>query len=335
MGKTQPVKNKPFSQIIGTGVGIPQKVLTNFDLEKMVDTSDEWIKSRTGIETRYIAEEGQFTSDLGTTAALNALHDAHVSAKDVDVIIFATITPDVGFPATAVFVQKNIGAVNAAAFDIQAACTGFLYGLELADSLIAAKKAKTVLLIGGETISRITDYSDRNTCVLFGDGAGAVVLRAAEDDHGILGVYTRSDGRLNNLLKLDGLGTKYPPTPEHYDQKMHFLRMEGREVFKHAVTCMGDAAEAIMERASLSTEEVDLLIPHQANIRIIEATAKRVKVPPEKVFINVNKYGNTSAASIPIAIDEARRQGRLKTGSVAVLVAFGGGFTWGAAAIRF
>lgn len=326
---------KPFSKIVGTGVGIPKKILTNHDLEKMVDTTDEWIKTRTGIETRYIAAEDQFTSDLGTEAALNALKDAQVSPEEVDTIIFATITPDIGFPAASIFVQRNIGALNAAAFDIQAACTGFIYGLELADALITAKKARTVLLIGGETLSRITDYSDRNTCVLFGDGAGAAVLQPADGDRGLLSVFTRSDGRLHNLLKLDALGTKFPPTPQNYEKKLHFLRMEGREVFKSAVTCMGDATELIIERAGLTSEDVNLLIPHQANIRIIEATGKRVKMPPEKVFVNVHKYGNTSAASIPIAINEALRQGRLKPNDVAVLVAFGGGLTWGSAAVRF
>lgn len=329
------MSRKPYSRIVGTGLGIPDKILTNFDLEKMVDTTDEWIKTRTGIETRYISTNGQFTSDLGTIAAKNALKDANVSAKDIDVIIFATVTPDMGFPATAIFVQKNIGAVNASAMDISAACTGFIYGLQLADSLIAAGRAQTVLLIGAETLSKITDYSDRNTCVLFGDGAGAAVLQASDDDRGLLGVYTKSDGKLSKLLRLKGMGTKYPPTPENFAKKYHYLEMEGREVFKHAVTCMGEAAEKILQITDLSYEDVDLLITHQANIRIIEATAKRIKMPSEKVFINVNKYGNTSAASIPIAIDEARKAGRLKENQVAVLVAFGGGFTWGSAAVRF
>jgi len=329
------VSNKPVSRIVGTGVGIPKKVLTNFDLEKMVDTSDEWIRTRTGIETRYIVQDGQCTSDLGTEAAINALKDAKIKAKHVDVIIFATITGDVGFPATAIFVQKNIGAHHAAAFDIQAACTGFLYGLELADSLIATGRARTVLVIGGESLSRITDYSDRNTCVLFGDGAGAVVLQPSDDDRGILATFSKSDGRLHDLLKMDGLGTKNPPTSEQYEEKMFYIQMAGRDVFKHAVKCMGDAAEHILEKAELTHDDVDLLITHQANIRIIEATAKRIKIPPEKVFINVNKYGNTSAASIPLAIDQARKAGRLKQGDVVVFVAFGGGFTWGSAAVRF
>ncbi len=287
------------------------------------------------IETRYIAAEGQYTSDLGSEAALNALHDAKVSAEDVDAIIFATITGDVGFPATAIFVQKNIGAVNASAFDIQAACSGFIFGLEMADSLIATQRAKTVLVIGGETLSRITDYTDRNTCVLFGDGAGAAVLQPAEDDeHGILATFTKTDGRLHELLKMEGLGTKNPPTPENWEKGYQYIEMAGRDVFKHAVTCMGDAAELILKRAGLQYSDVDLLIPHQANVRIMDATARRIKLPPEKVYVNVNKYGNTSAASIPIALDEVRKGGQLKKGDVAVLVAFGGGFTWGSAAIR-
>ena len=266
---------------------------------------------------------------------MNALKDAKIKAKEVDVIIFATITGDVGFPATAVFVQKNIGAHHAAAFDIQAACTGFIYALEMADSLICTGRAKTVLVIGGETLSRITDYTDRNTCVLFGDGAGAAVLQASDNDRGLLATFTKSDGRLYHLLRMEGLGTKNPPNSDRYHEKMQFVQMEGRDVFKHAVTCMGDAAELILEKAELTYDDVDLLIPHQANIRIIDATAKRIKLPPEKVFVNVNKHGNTSAASIPLAIDEARKSGRLKPGDVAVLVAFGGGFTWGSAAIRF
>jgi len=329
------VSIKPVSRIVGTGAGIPKKVVTNFDMEKIVDTSDEWIRTRTGIETRYFVEEGQKTSDLGTEAALNALKDAKVSPKEIDAIIFATITGDVGFPSTAIFVQKNIKAHNAAAFDIQAACTGFIYGLELADALICTGRAKTVLLIGGESLSRITDFTDRNTCVLFGDGAGAVVIQASTDERGVLATFTKSDGRLHDLLKMDGLGTKNPPTSDRYHEKMNYIQMEGRDVFKHAVTCMGDAAEHILEKAELTYDDVSLLITHQANIRIIDATAKRIKIPPEKVYINVNKYGNTSAASIPIAIDEARRNGRLKDGDVAVFVAFGGGFTWGSAAVRF
>ena len=329
------MSKKPFSKIIGTGRAIPERELTNFDFEKMVDTTDEWIRTRTGIETRHIVADDQYTSDLGSEAALKALEDAHLAPEDLDVIIFATITGDVGFPATSIFVQKNIGAVNAAAFDIQAACSGFVFGLDLADALIAGKRAKTVLVIGGETLSRITDYSDRNTCVLFGDGAGAAVVQASDDGHGILATYTKSDGRLHDLLKMEGLGTKNLPNDEKWQKGYQYIEMAGRDVFKHAVTCMGDAAETILKRAELSNDDVDWLIPHQANIRIMDATARRIKLPAEKVYINVNKYGNTSAASIAIAVDEMRKTGKLKEGDVAVLVAFGGGFTWASAAIRF
>jgi len=326
--------NKPASKIVGTGRAVPERVLTNHDLEKMVDTNDEWIRTRTGIETRHIVAEGQYTSDLGTEAARKALDDANVSAKELDVIIFATITGDVGFPSTAIFLQKNLRAVNAAAFDIQAACSGFIFALDIADSFIATGRAKTVLVIGGESLSRITDYTDRNTCVLFGDGAGAAVLQASDDDRGILATFIKSDGRLHNLLKMEGLGTKNIPTAENLDKGYQFIEMAGRDVFKHAVTCMGDAAETILERAGLSCDDVDWLIPHQANVRIMDATARRIKLPQEKVYINVNRYGNTSAASIPIALDEMRRDGKLNDGDVAVLVAFGGGFTWASTAIR-
>ena len=322
------------SMIAGTGVGIPKNKLTNHDLEKIVDTSDEWIRTRTGIENRFIADKNQNTSDLATMAAKQAMKAADVSAKEIDRIIIATITGDIGFPSTAVLTQKNLGAVNAAAFDIAATCSGFLYGLELGDSLIGMKKAENVLVIGAETLSKITDYEDRNTCVLFGDGAGAVVLRPSDGKRGILGTFTKSDGRLNKLLIMEGLGTKYPPSYENVDKKLHYISMQGREVFKHAVTCMGDAAEHILKQTGLTSNQVDLLISHQANKRIIDATAKRINLPPERVFTNVHKYGNTSAASIPISIHEALQEGRLQQGSLAVLAAFGGGFTWASCAVR-
>jgi len=330
------MQKQRFAKITGTGIGIPPNTLSNQDLEKIVDTSDEWIRSRTGIENRFIASDDQTTSDLASEAAENALKDAGLSASQVDMIILATITPDFGFPSTAVMVQKNIGAHNAAAFDISAACTGFIYGLQMADSLIKAGKAETILVLGAEMLSRLTDYTDRNTCVLFGDGSGAVVVQATDKaGTGILATDIYSDGRLHNLLRVDGLGVKNPPSHESVDAKLHYIKMEGREVFKYAVTSMGDAAEAIIKAANLTSDDVNLLISHQANIRIIDATAKRIHIPPEKVFVNVHKYGNTSAASIPIAIYEARQQGRLTAGSTAILVAFGGGLTWGAAAVRF
>ncbi len=324
-----------WSRIVGTGSYAPDNTLNNKQLEQMVDTSDEWIVTRTGMKVRHIIGEDQHTSDLCVQAAKAALADANVDAKDLDLIIIATVTGDVGFPSTACFVQEKLGAVNATAFDIAAACSGFIYGLDIADSQIARQKAETVLVIGAEALSRITDYADRNTCVLFGDGAGAAVLKPSDAEDGILASDIRSDGRLNHLLYIPGMGTSVPPTHESVDERLHFIRMEGREVFKHAVKAMGDAAVGIIEKAGLDSSDVSLLIPHQANLRIIDATAKRAHIPPERVFINIDRYGNTSAASIPIAMDEARREGVLKAGDVVVLVAFGAGFTWGACAIRF
>ena len=325
----------PNSMVVGLGASVPSKVLTNKDLEKIVDTTDEWIVTRTGMKVRHIVEEGQTTSDLSTEAAQKALDDAGLTPEDIDVIIVATITGDVGFPSTACFVQKKLGANSAAAMDVAAACSGFIYGLELGDSLIAAGKAETVLVIGAETLSRITDYTDRATCVLFGDGAGAAVLRPSVDNRGILGTYIKSDGRLHDLLHMPGLGTKHPPSIETIDQRLHYIKMAGREVFKHAVVAMGDAAEYIVKKTGLKSEDIDLLVPHQANLRIIDATAKRVKIPSERVYINIENYGNTSAASIPLALAEAKSRGKITDGSVVVLVAFGAGFTWGSAAIRF
>lgn len=326
---------KDHAMITGTGVAIPSRVLTNKDFEAMVDTSDEWIRERTGIEKRHIIEEGRYTSDLCAEAAMKALEDAGLSPLDVDMICLATVTGDMGFPSTACIVQEKIGAWNAAAFDIAAACSGFLYGLSWCEAMIATGQARTILLIGGETLSRVTDYQDRTTAVLFGDGAGAVVLQPAEGERGIIGTYLKSDGRYGKLLRIEGLGTKYPPTHDSIDQRYQYIKMEGREVFKQAVTAMGDAAEIILQRTGYTGDQVDLLIPHQANLRIIDATAKRVKIPPERVFVNVDQYGNTSAASIPIAIDEARRTGRLKQGDLVMLVAFGSGFTWASALVRF
>ncbi len=328
------MQNKVFSRITGTGVGVPEKILTNADFEKIVDTSDEWIKERTGMEVRHIAEDGVYTSDLCAEAARKALDDAGLKASQLDLIIVATVTGDFAFPSAACFVQEKIGAHNAAAMDVAAACSGFLYALSLGDAMITAQKAERVLIIGAETLSRITDYTDRATCVLFGDGAGAAVLEPAEGDRGVLGTFLKSDGRLHRLLYMPGGGTKHLPSEETIKQKMFYIRMAGREVFKHAVTAMGDAAVHIMEKTGLSGDDVDLLIPHQANKRILDATAKRVHVSKDKLFVNVHKYGNTSAASVPLALDEARRSGRLKDGDVVVMVAFGAGFTWASAAVR-
>lgn len=326
---------KTGSMIVGTGVGIPTKVLTNQDLENIVDTTDEWIRERTGMESRRIIEEGRYTSDLCTDAAILALQDANMKPEDLDMIIVATVSGDVGFPATACFVQKNIGAFNASAFDIAAACSGFIYGLSTADAFISSGMARNVLVIGGETLSRITDYTDRTTCVLFGDGAGAAVLTKSDGDRGLLATLLGTDGRYTDLLQVPGLGTKHLPSMETIEARLHYIKMEGRDVFKQAVTAMGQASEKILALAEITSDEVDLLIPHQANLRIIEATAKRISISKDRVFINLSRYGNTSAASIPIAMDEARKSGQLGPGKVAVLVAFGAGLTWASAAVKF
>lgn len=325
---------QPHSMITGTGMYVPHRILTNADLEKLVDTSDGWIKERTGMEVRHIVDEGVFTSDLAAEAARRALNDAGLSPKQVDVIIVGTVTGDVGFPSTACFVQQKLGATNAAAFDIAAACSGFLYGLSLGDALIASGQARRVVVIGAETLSLITDYEDRATCVLFGDGAGAAVLEPARAGRGVLGTYMKSDGRLHHLLYMPGGGVKHRPSAETIAQRMFFIKMEGREVFKYAVTAMGDAAETILTSTGLTGDQVKLLIPHQANRRIMDATAKRVGIPQERLYVNVDQYGNTSAASIPIALDEARRSGRIEESDVVVMVAFGAGFTWASAAVR-
>ncbi|MBN2357542.1 ketoacyl-ACP synthase III [candidate division KSB1 bacterium] len=325
----------PRSMIVGTGVSIPSGILTNKDFEKMVDTSDEWIRERTGMEIRHIIEDGRYTSDLCTDAAQKALADAHLHVEEVDMILVATVTGDMGFPSTSCIAQEKLGAFNSAAMDISAACSGFIYGIALGDALIASGKNKTVLVIGAETLSRITDYTDRSTCVLFGDGAGAVVMQASDGERGVLGTYLKSDGRFGDLLRVEGLGTRYLPTHDSLDHRRHFIKMEGNKVFKEAVTSMGDAAVQILKQTQMTGDDVDLLITHQANLRIIDATAKRANIPPERVFINLEKYGNTSAASIPIALDEAIKAGRLGMDKVAMLAAFGSGFTWASAIVRF
>jgi len=324
----------PKSMVLGTGRAVPERVLTNADLEKMVDTSDEWIRSRTGIERRFIAAPEDQTSKLCAAAGRKALAKAGIPPEELDAIIIGTVTGDAYFPSTACFVQEILGATHAAAFDLSAACSGFIYSLTMADNMIAAGKARHVLVIGGEILSRITDWSDRATCVLFGDGAGAMVLGPAQGETGILDTFIKSDGRLTNLLCMIGGGTRVP-FEVAVAEKMFHIDMQGPEVFKHAVTAMGDAAADLLERNNLSGEQVDLLIPHQANLRIISATAKRVNMPMEKVYVNVQNYGNTSSASIPIAIDEAFEKGRLRPHDLCLMVAFGGGFTWGSALIRF
>lgn len=321
--------------IIGTGSRLPENRLTNFDLENMVETSDEWIKSRSGIEERRRVDENTATSDLATGAALMALDSAGLKPEDIDLIVVATVTPDMAFPSTACIVQKNIGAINAAAFDLEAACSGFIYGLTLADSLIRTSVYKNILVIGAETLTKITDYTDRNTCVLFGDGAGAAVVSEVSGDYGILSSYIGADGRGGELLTQPAGGSRMPASLGTVEDKLHYIKMEGSEVYKFAIKIMGEAAEKALDMCGLDKESIDYLIPHQANIRIIESATKRLKISSEKVYINVNKYGNMSSASIAVAMDEANRNGFLKDDDIVVLVGFGGGLTWGSTVLKW
>ncbi|MFQ6091919.1 MAG: beta-ketoacyl-ACP synthase III [bacterium] len=322
-------------QIVSTGAAVPEKVITNFDLEKMVDTSNEWIIERTGISRRHIVDETTATSDLAYGAAQQALEGAGVGPEEIDVIIVGTSSPDMLFPATGCLVQNLLGATRAAAFDVSAGCSGFLYALDIGRAMISTGGAETVLVIGAEILSKFVDWEDRSTCVLFGDGAGAVVLKPSAVSRGILLTFLKSDGSLGDLLKLPGGGTRCPATHESVDAKQHCIKMAGREVFKSAVKAMGDAAVHILSEAGLSADKIDLFIPHQANIRIIQATAKKIDIPMEKVYVNVDEYGNTSAASIPISLHEVRENGRLKEGDLCLMVSFGTGFTWASALVQF
>lgn len=329
------MSKKINSEITGTGSFAPSKILTNYDLEKMVETSNEWIISRTGIKERRISEDGTGASDLSLEASLIALKEAKLEPEQIDLILLGTVTPDYLLPSTACILQDKLKAKNAAVLDIVAACSGFIYGLSIASAFIAIGQYRNVLVIGVELLSKITNWEDRNTCVLFGDGAGVAVVSATTEEKGILGTFLSGDGSLANLLHIPAGGAKVPLTKENIDLKQHYIFMAGNEVFKSAVRAMAGAAEHIIQEVGLSSDEVDLLIPHQANIRIIEALAKRLKLPMEKVYVNIDRYGNTSAASVPIALDEARKKGVIKEGSNTVLVAFGAGFTWGSAVIKW
>lgn len=320
------------SVILGCGSYLPEKVLTNSALAEMVDTSDEWIVERTGIRERRIAADGEFTSDLAIAAAKRALEDAGIEAGDIDLIVLATSTPDYTFPATAVKVQAELGITGGAAFDVQAVCTGFVYALSTADAMLRTGNHKRALVIGAETFSRIIDWEDRGTCVIFGDGAGAVVLEAQElngaiTDRGILTTRIRSDGRYQDKLYVDG-GPSSTQTTGH-------LRMEGRDVFKHAVVNIASVMKEALDDAGVDASEVDWFVPHQANKRILDGTARRFGIPEERVVITVDKHGNTSAASIPLALDVARKDGRIKQGDMVLMEAMGGGFTWGAVLARW
>lgn len=323
------------ARIIGTGSYLPERVMTNFDLENMVETNNEWIITRTGIEERRIAADDQSTSDMATIAAQRAMEMAGIKAEDIDLIVLGTITGDYPWPATACIVQANLGAKNAYAYDVSAACSGFLYALSSANDFLAAGRGKRALVIGAETLSRIVDWEDRNTCVLFGDGAGAVILEAQDGDSGILSCHLHSDGNYLELLYQPGFGAKIPPSAEALDSRSPYLKMQGNEVFKVAVRSLTEVSKEALAANDVTSADVGLFVPHQANLRILEATTKRLKLTEKQSFINVNKYGNTSGATIPIAIDEAYRQGLVKEGDLILSAAFGGGFTWASALIRW
>ena len=321
--------------ITGIGSYLPRKILTNYDLEKMIDTTNDWIIQRTGIKERRITENGVTTSDLATKASLKAMKDAKVSPKDLDMIITSTITPDHFFPSTSCYIQQKIGATRASAFDILAACAGFIYAISIGQSFVSSGAAKTVLVVGAECLSKITDYKDRTTCVLFGDGAGAVILQKSEKKHQILYTNLAADGSQADVLIMPGGGARNPASLESVQKRMHYIQFKGKEVFKLAINNITKLIIETAKKNNLKPKDIDLIIPHQSKLRIIEATMQKLGLPMEKAFVNIDKYGNTSSASIPIAIDEARKAGRLRKGNIVMLVAFGGGLTWGSSLIRW
>ncbi len=322
--------------VSGIGVHIPDRILNNHDLEKMVDTSDEWIRTRTGIIERRIAPSDCATSDMAVIAARMAIKEAGLTPEKIDLIICATITPDMLFPSTSCLVQKELGCINAVAFDISAACSGFIYALYLADLFIKTGTHDHVLIIGAETLSKFTDWEDRATCVLFGDGAGAVILSPSErEESRIISVHIFSDGRYSDFLQLPGGGSRFPTSYESIDKRLHYIKMKGNETFKLAVKCLVSASMIALEENKLPVEKLDMLICHQANIRIIKAVAQRLGLPDEKVVITLDKFGNTSAASIPISLWDVVRQGKLAKGNYILLTAFGGGLTWGSALLKW
>lgn len=321
--------------IIGTGSYVPKKVITNFDLEKMVETSDEWIRTRTGIKERRILDKEKGSSYMAIKAAEKALEAAELEPEDIDLIIVATVTPDMMFPSTACLVQDGLKCKNAAAFDLEAACSGFLYGLSVAYSFVHSGIYRNILLIGTEALSRITDWTDRNTCVLFGDGAGAAVISEVPEGRGVLGLDLGADGEGKNLLKLAAGGSLMPATEETIRNKQHFIHMEGNEVFKFAVRKMEEISLKVVEESKLELSDIDYLVPHQANIRIIESARKKLKLAEDKVYVNLENYGNMSSASIPVALDEAVRKNKIKDNDVVLLIGFGGGLTWGAMVLRW
>jgi len=333
--RTRSQQPKRTVSIIGTGSYLPERVMTNQEIEKLVETSDDWITTRTGIKERHIAAENESTSDMAAGAARAAMENAGISADQIDLIIVATVTPDMFFPSTACFVQTKIGAKNAACFDVSAACSGFLYALEIAQQFITSHTYDTILVIGAEKLSSIVDWTDRNTCVLFGDGAGAAVLRHRGGGHGIISTFMASDGGLSDILYIPGGGSRYPISKENADQRLNSIRMNGKETYKHAVISMLDAAQKALADANLHSDDLACIIPHQANLRIIEAIAHRLNLPMERFMVNLDRYGNTSAAAVAIALDEANRTGRMKVGDYVLLVVFGGGLTWASSVIQW
>lgn len=321
--------------IAGVGLYVPERVLTNKDLEKIVDTTDEWIVDRTGIRERRLARDDEAASDMAVVAAERAMEAAGVKPEEIDLIIVATATPDHVFPATACIVQDRLGCPKAGAFDLSAGCTGFIYALVTGAGFVSSGSMQTVLVIGSEVLSKILNWEDRSTCVLFGDGAGAVVLRRVPEGLGLLSSYLGSDGSGGPMLQIPAGGSRMPICSRYVESRLQCLHMKGREVYRFAVRVMGEAALEAVRRAGLKKEDIDLFIPHQANIRIIEASAKRLELPMERVVVNVDRYGNTSSASVPIALDEALRSGRLKSGDNVVMVGFGAGLTWGAVAMKW
>ncbi len=321
--------------ISGTGMSVPERVVTNADLEKLVDTSDEWIRTRTGIRERHVAREDECMSKFAVEASRRALEAAAVDAKDVDLVVCATVTPDMPIPATSCSIQQQLGCGKAAAFDMQAGCSGFIYAQSVAKQFLLTSRCSHILVIGAELLTKFVDWSDRTTCVLFADGAGATLMSAGEAPRGVLASVMHTDGNMGDFITLEAGGTLHPPSEETLRRGMHFIRMRGNETFKIAVRMLEDVAREALDQAGIPAERVDWFIPHQANLRIIDAVAKRLAIPEERCCVNVDRYGNTSAASIPIALDEAVRSGRVRAGDVVLMAAFGAGLTWAASVVRW
>ena len=320
------------SYIAGTGSYVPEKIITNFTLEKMIDTSDEWIRTRTGILERRIAQENETTSDLSIKAALSAIEDAKITSGDLDLIITATVTPDMVFPSSSCMIQKNIGAHKAAAFDVAAACSGFIYALNVGDQLIKSGQYKTVMVLGADTLTKIIDWTDRNTCILFGDGAGAVILKSTQEDRGIYSTHLYTDGTLGELLEVRSLR---PTSEETLTNRLHYISMKGNELFKVAIKAMTEAIQDVTKSNGIPIDAVDFFIFHQANIRIIQAVAQRLNIPENKIPLTIQKYGNTSTASMPITLDELNKAGKIQPGNTVCFAAFGGGLTWASSLLKW